>query len=170
MSQQTPDADPQADSGAARYSGLQVVALIELGKGLIAIATAITLALVGPSPIRALIAAIGERLHFDTHHSALGRFIEGITPETVHLAAAAIGTYALLRFALFWGLWRSKAWASWLGTCATVLYVPFCLFALWRYPGWPTLAVLALNLIIVRVLTRDLQRRRTAAKPAISIG
>ena len=147
-------------------SGLRLVALIELGKGLIAAATAITLTLVGPSPIRSFIAGIGERLHFDTHHSALGRFIEGITPETVHLAAAAIATYALLRFVLFWGLWRLKAWASWLGACATVLYVPFCLYALWRYPGWPTLAVLALNLIIVWVLTRDLYRRRAAAKGA----
>lgn len=163
MRQQTPDPNPRA------HSGLQVVALIELGKGLIAISTAITLALVGPSPIRALIAAIGERLHFDTHHSALGRFIEGITPETVHLAAAAIGTYSLLRFVLFWGLWRSKAWASWLGACATVLYVPFCLFAVWRYPGWPTAAVLALNLIIVWVLARDLRRRGKAARFTASI-
>ncbi len=150
------------DPSPRAHPGLHVIALIELAKGLISICSAITLALVGPSPIRAFIAAIGERLHFDTHHSALGRFIESITPETVHLAAAAIGTYALLRFVLFWGLWRLKAWASWLGACATVLYVPFCFFALWRYPGWPTVAVLALNLIIVWVLVRDLHRRRAA--------
>lgn len=161
MSQQTSyDPSPRA------HPGLHVIALIELGKGLVSASAAITLALVGPSPIRAFIAAIGERLHFDTQHSALARFIEGITPETVHLAAAAIGIYALLRFTLFWGLWRLKAWASWLGTCATALYVPFCLFAIWRYPGWPTAAVLALNLIIVWVLVRDLRRRSEAARRA----
>lgn len=160
MSQQTPyDPSPRA------HPGLHLIALIELGKGLVSASAAITLGLVGPSPIRAFIAAIGERLHFDTQHSALARFIEGITPETVHLAAAAIGVYALLRFVLFWGLWQVKAWASWLGACAAVLYVPFCLFALWRYPGWPTAAVLTLNFIIVWVLVRDL-RRRSAAKRA----
>ncbi len=153
------------DPSPRAHPGLHVIALIELAKGLVSASAAITLALVGPSPIRALISAIGERLHFDTRHSALARLIEGITPETVHLAAAAIAVYAFLRFVLFWGLWRVKAWASWLGACAAVLYVPFCLFALWRYTGWPTAAVLTLNLVIVWVLVRDL-RRRSAAKRA----
>ncbi len=163
MTQPTPyDPSPRA------HPGLHVIALIELAKGLVSASAATTLALVGPSPIRASIAAIGERLHFDTRHSALARFIEGITPETVHLAAAAIGVYCLLRFLLFWGLWRVKAWASWLGACAAVLYVPFCLFALWRYPGWPTAAVLTLNLVIVWVLVRDLLRRRAARNAAPS--
>lgn len=163
MSEQTAyDPSPRA------HPGLHVIALIELGKGLVSASAAITLALAGPSPIRALIAAIGERLRFDTQHSALARFIEGITPETVHFAVAAIGVYAFLRFLLFWGLWRVKAWASWLGACAAVLYVPFCLFALWRYPGWPTAGVLTLNLIIVWVLVRDLLKRRAARRTAAS--
>lgn len=161
MSQQTSyDPSPRA------HPGLHVIALIELSKGLVSVSAAIALALVGPLPIRALIATIGKYLHFDTQHSALARLIESITPETVHLAAAAIGVYAVLRFLLFWGLWRVKAWASWLGACAATLYVPFCLYALWRYPGWPTAAVLVLNLIIVWVLVRDLRRRSLAARQA----
>jgi uncharacterized membrane protein (DUF2068 family) len=158
--------DAPYNPSPSAHPGLHIIALIELSKGLVSASAATALALVGPSPIRALIAAIGERLHFDTQHSALARFIEGITPETVHLAAAAIGIYALLRFVLFWGLWRVKAWASWLGACAAMLYVPFCVFALWRYPGWPTAAVLVLNLIIVWVLVRDLRRRSHATRQA----
>jgi uncharacterized membrane protein (DUF2068 family) len=72
-----------------------------------------------------------------------------------------------LRFVLFWGLWRVKAWASWLGAAAAVVYVPFCSYALWRYPGWPTAAVLVLNLVIVWVLARDLYKRHKAAADRI---
>jgi uncharacterized membrane protein (DUF2068 family) len=77
----------------------------------------------------------------------------------VHLAAAAIAVYAMLRFVLFWGLWRVKAWASWFGAVAATAYLPFCSYGLWRYPGWPTLAVLILNIVIVWVLVHDLYRR-----------
>ncbi|GAA4792927.1 DUF2127 domain-containing protein [Lysobacter hankyongensis] len=154
------------DPSPRAHPGLHVIALIELGKGMLASASAIALAAVGPAPIRAVIASVGERLHFDPHHSALGRLLVHITPDTVLLAATAIGVYAALRFVLFYGLWRVRAWASWLGAFAAALYVPFCVYALWRYPGWPTLAVLMLNLAIVGVLVRDLMKRRRAARLA----
>lgn len=160
--------EPSYDASPRAHPGLHVIALIELVKGLFAGASAIALAAVGPAPIRAVIANVGERLHFDPHHSALGRLLVHITPDTVLLAAVAIGVYAALRFALFYGLWRVRAWASWLGAFAAALYVPFCLYALWRYPGWPTLAVLMLNLTIVGVLVRDLMKRRRAARIAAS--
>jgi uncharacterized membrane protein (DUF2068 family) len=160
MQQDAPGYDPRP----AAHPGLHVIALIELTKGAVAFSAAIALALVGPAPIRAFIATIGERLHFDTHHSALGRLIDRITPDAVHIAAAAICIYAVLRFVLFWGLWRVKAWASWLGAVAATVYLPFCSYGLWRYPGWPTLAVLLLNIVIVWVLVRDLLRRRAAAE------
>mgnify|MGYP003417332258 FL=1 len=150
------------------HPGLHLIALIEFAKGFVSSCATAALLLFGPAPIREFIRRIGERLHFDPQHSAMARVLDQITPDLVHLAAAAIGVYALLRFILFWGLWRVKAWASWLGATAAVLYVPFCSYALWRYPGWPTAAVLTLNLIIVWVLTRDLyKRRKTAIQQAV---
>ena len=53
-----------------------------------------------------------------------------------------------------------KAWASWLGCIAATLYLPLDLYALWRHPGWPAIAVLAINLLVVWVLARDIRRRR----------
>lgn len=157
---------PRYDPRPAAHPGLHVIALIELAKGVVAAASAIALAAVGPTPIRAVIAGIGEYLHFDPHHSALGRLLAHITPDAILLTALAIGVYAALRFALFYGLWRVRAWASWLGSLAASLYLPFCLYAVWRYPGWPTFAVLALNIAIVWVLVRDLLKRRRAARGA----
>ena len=151
------------------HPGLYIVALIELAKGIVTSTTALALAAFGPQPLREFIIRIGELLHFDPHQSAVSRLLSAITPETVHLAAAAIGMYALLRFALFWGLWRVKAWASWLGATAAVIYLPFCSYAVWRYPGWPTLAVLTLNIIIVWVLVSDVYQRYKATKRATSV-
>ena len=59
-----------------------------------------------------------------------------------------------------WGLWRAKVWASWLGAIAAALYLPLDLYALWRHPGWVAIAVLAINLLVVWVLARDLLVRR----------
>ena len=162
--------DAPYDSNPQAHPGLHLVALIELAKGVVTSITALALAVFGPQPLRESIARIGDWLHFDSHQSAMSRLLSAITPETVHLAAAAIGIYALLRFALFWGLWRVKAWASWLGATAAVIYLPFCSYALWRYQGWPTAAVLTLNIIIVWVLVRDLYKRHKAAKRAANAG
>lgn len=157
--------DATYDSSPRAHPGLHVIALIELAKGVVSSSVAAALLFIGPAPIREFIRRIGEVLNFDPQHSATARVMDQITPDLVHHAAAAIGIYALLRFVLFWGLWQVKAWASWLGAAAAMVYVPFCSYALWRYPGWPTAAVLALNIIIVWVLTRDLYKRHKTAAP-----
>lgn len=151
------------DQRPSAHPGLHVIALIELAKGIVASGTSIALALFGPTPVRELIQRIADLLHFDPDRSAMAQLIAQVTSDIVWLMTAAIGAYALLRFALFWGLWRVKAWASWLGSIAVTLYLPFCLYGLWRYPGWPTVAALTLNMVIVWVLVRDLIKRRRAA-------
>ena len=72
----------------------------------------------------------------------------------------AIAVYGLLRLLEAWGLWRARAWASWLGCVSAALYLPFELHALIRHPGWLALSVLAVNQVVVAVLGRDLLRRR----------
>ncbi len=117
------------------HPGLHLVALFKLAKGLVSGSTAIALAALGLQPIRDLIANIGALLHFDPQQSAMVRALASITPETVHMAAMAIGVYGALRFALFWALWQVKAWASWFGAIAATIYLPFCSYAVWRSPG-----------------------------------
>ena len=41
-------------------------------------------------------------------------------------------------------------------------YLPFEIYALWHHPDWLTWGVFVLNVVIVLVLARDLQRRRRA--------
>ena len=86
----------------------------------------------------------------------LGR---AINPDSVHIAAAIALVYGGMRVAESWGLWRGKAWASWLGCIGAALYLPFDLYALVAHPVWLSVAVLGINLLVVWVLGRDLYAR-----------
>jgi hypothetical protein len=52
----------------------------------------------------------------------------------VHLAAAVAALYGIVHLVEGWGLWRAKAWASWLGCITAALYLPFDIYAL-RHPS-----------------------------------
>jgi len=70
--------------------------------------------------------------------------------------------YGVLHLVEAWGLWRARAWASWLGCISASLYLPFDGYAIVHHPGWAAWAVLVVNLVVVFVLARDLFRRRPA--------
>jgi uncharacterized membrane protein (DUF2068 family) len=155
--QNSHDTDPRA------HRGLHAIALIELIKSVLALLAASGLEILGPKPIRDFVHHLIEVFQFDAHHSALASFARKINPESVHLAAAVAATYGVMHLIEAWGLWRAKAWASWLGCIAAAVYLPFEFYALVRKPGLIEVAVVAINLTIVWVLARDVWKRRTAA-------
>jgi len=142
------------------HPGLHIIALIEAVKGVLAVIAASGLALLGPAPLQRWIHILIARFQLDPEHGALALFAEKISRGAVHWAAAAVMAYGILHVIEAWGLWRARAWASWLGCLAATLYLPLDLYALWRHPGWPAIAVLAINLLVVWVLARDIRRRR----------
>ncbi len=84
-----------------------------------------------------------------------------IDPNAVHLVVSWDGAGTASDRIL--GLWRVKAWASLLGCVSAAIYLPFDIYAIIHHPGWPSWSVLAINLLVVAVLTRDLIRRRYAS-------
>ncbi len=161
-----------ADSGPARPSagpgerspsahpGLHAIAAVEAAKGALALSAASGLELLGPAPLQRWIGELIRRFHLDPDHGALAWLARSISPHSVHLAAAIALAYGLLHLLEAWGLWKAKAWASWLGAVGAALYLPFDVYALFQHPGWLAVAVLAINLIVVWVLARDLLQRR----------
>lgn len=143
-----------------KHPGLHIIALIEAVKGVLAVLAASGLALLGPAPLQHWVHVLIARFQLDPEHGALALFAQKISPGAVHWAAAAVMAYGLLHLFEAWGLWRAKVWASWLGCLAAAVYLPLDLFALSRHPGWPAFAVLAINLLVVWVLARDILRRR----------
>jgi len=142
------------------HPGLHVIAIFEAAKGLLAFAAAFGLELLGPEPLLRWLHELTLRFQLDTQQGALAWLSNAINPDSVHLAAALIFAYGLLRMVEAWGLWRAKVWASWLGCLSAAIYLPLDIYALHRHPGWMSLGVLALNLIVVAVLARDIFKRR----------
>jgi uncharacterized membrane protein (DUF2068 family) len=142
------------------HPGLHVLALFEGLKGFLALIAAASLEVLGPQPLRNVISGLIARFNLDPDHGTLPSLLNAISPGAVHLAVAVVTLYAIWRLVEAWGLWRAKAWASWLGCVGTAAYLPLDLYALYHHPGWHTWAVLAINLAVVAILARDLFKRR----------
>lgn len=154
MSQNGYNPDPH------RHPGLHVIALLEASKAMLALLAATGLEILGPQPLRDGVNALIRRFSLDPDHGTLPSLLNAISPAAVHLAAAAMIGYGLLHLVEAWGLWKAKAWASWLGCLTASIYLPFDIYAIVRHPGWASWTVLAINLIVVYVLARDLRKRR----------
>ncbi|RPE77326.1 uncharacterized membrane protein (DUF2068 family) [Vulcaniibacterium tengchongense] len=155
MSQAAHDAsNPQA------RPGLRAIALVEAGKGLLALLAVGGLELLGPTPLQRWLHALIAHFHLDPDRGAQAWLAQAINPDGVRTAAALGLGYAALRLLEAWGLWRARAWASWLGCLGAAAYLPLDALALARHPGALSAAVLALNLLVVAALARDLLRRR----------
>lgn len=149
------DPDPHA------HPGLHAIAIFEAGKGLLALLAASGLEILGPAPLKRWLHGLIDQFQLDPNHGAFTALSQALNPDAVHLAAGIGLVYALMRFVEAWGLWRVRAWASWLGCIGAAVYLPFDLYAIVEHPGALSLAVLVVNLLVVWVLARDLVKRTT---------
>ncbi len=144
----------------AAHPGLHLIALFEGAKGVLALGIAAGLALLGPNRLRDAIHALITRFLPNAEPGAITKILDTINPGAVHVAVGIIVLYALMRLLEAWGLWRTRAWASWLGCLGSAAYLPLDIYAIHRHPGWHTWALLVVNIVIVLVLWRDIRRRR----------
>lgn len=142
------------------HPGLHAIAIIEAVKGGLALLAASGLELLGPAPLQRATHALIAKFQLDPDHGAMAWLAQAINPGSVHLAALVAALYGLLHLVEGWGLWRAKAWASWLGCLTAAAYLPFDLYAFATHRHWLEGLVVVVNLLVVWVLARDLRVRR----------
>lgn len=145
------------------HPGLRAIAIVEGVKGLLGVVAASGLAILGPVPLRNAVHSLIDYFELDPSNGALAWLANAINPGSVQLTAVIATVYGMLHLIEAWGLWRDKAWASWLGCLAAAIYLPYEIYELSRHPGVTTVSILAINTAIVWILARDLRKRRIRA-------
>ena len=142
---------------------LRLVAMFELAKGLLALAAAAGLLAFVHHDIRDVVGELLLHLHLDPGRRIPGIFVllaDRLASLDLWLVDVGAALYAGVRIAEAYGLWFKREWAEWLGAVSGAIYVPFELYALAKGVTPLRLVTLAINLLVVAVLSDALWRRR----------
>ena len=144
-----------------QHAGPWLIAVVVAIKSFLALATAIAIELWGAQRMHDWIGMVIESHQLNPDHGFFAELMRLTSHGTVHAAAALLAIYAIVHGAEAWGLWRDKAWASWLGCVGAALYLPVTGLALWNEPNWITITAVVINLLVVLVLVWNIRRLRT---------
>jgi len=144
---------------------LKTIAALEAFKGLIVLLAGSGVLLLIHRDLHEIAVKLVEHAHLNPASKYPRIFIDAAanTHNTrLLLLAAGAAAYSLLRFVEAYGLWRNAVWAELLAAVSGALYVPFEVVHLMRRPDALSVAVLAINVIVVGVMLNALRSRRTS--------
>jgi uncharacterized membrane protein (DUF2068 family) len=149
-----------------RNPGLRVVAAVEATKGLLILAVGAGFFSLVHRDVQAVAEHVVRALHMNPASHTPRVFLdlaEKLTSTRLQLLALGATAYATLHLVEAYGLWRARRWAEWLTVVAGGFYIPFELYELWVRASWLKAALLAVNVVIVIYLIRELRRPKTAS-------
>ncbi len=140
--------------GHSHKGGLRMVAVFEAFKGALALASAYFLIILIRRDVDFEDAAehILFSLHISPSHRWSQEFLHAadkISGVNLAMIAAIAVTYATLRFAEGYGLWKQRAWAEWLAIISGCIYLPFEIYKVIRRPNELHWAILGINILVV---------------------
>jgi uncharacterized membrane protein (DUF2068 family) len=139
---------------------LRAIAIVEVGKGLVAVLFGSGFAF--PVQTAILLRRLAKHLHFDPANDKPGSLIDLITTgASAHAKLLAAGAlfYALVRFAEALGLWYDKRWASWVGFLGAAAYLPYEIVHMIGRPSWLTFGFIVVTGGAVAFLAYHLRLR-----------
>lgn len=90
------------DPSPHAHPGLHAIALVEIGKALLALLAAGGLELLGPTPLRHWLHELIVRFQLDAEHGAIAWLVNAVNPGSVHLAAAIAAFYGIMHILEGW--------------------------------------------------------------------
>ena len=145
------DCAPPDPHGSHR-GGLRAVALLEMLKGILAIAAAIGLFTLRHRDIGDIVENLIESLHLNPAHRVVQALIAAADRLSEAKIVAMIGVaaaYAIIRFIEAYGLWNGRAWAEWFAIVSGSAYLPWEIIEVIKHPNRFRWAVLIVNILVV---------------------
>jgi uncharacterized membrane protein (DUF2068 family) len=143
---------------------LKAIALFEGLKGLLGVAASVGLLSLMHHNLRQLALELVDHYHLDPedhYPQLLIKFVSLISLDDIYWAVGLAWFYALIRFAMAYGLWRDRVWAEWLVAIAGAVYIPIEVKHLFHNQyWWVSLVVLLCNTAVVAYMVLRLYRRR----------
>ena len=155
----------------SHQGGLRAVAVVEIAKGIGAIAFGIWLITFREKDIGEMMANLLDRMHVDPAHEFAVKLVsmaDRITPEKVEMAAAIALVYAAIRFTEGYGLWNARTWAEYFALISGAAYLPWEIWEFARHPNWFHALIILINVIVVLYIAyvRVAVRRERIQHPA----
>ena len=140
---------------------LRTIALLELFKGVVVLAAAISLYWVDASDAAG---AFLNYLHIspDRHFAhMLFRLADRLSNVKLWHLILGASVYSGLRLAESFGLWRARAWAEWVALVSGAIYLPYEFYELSKGITWPKVCAVVVNLGIVAYMATVLRQSKT---------
>ncbi|MCU1299102.1 MAG: hypothetical protein JWO91_3380 [Acidobacteriaceae bacterium] len=142
----------QRDHTAAHRKVLRAVASLELAKGLVVLAAAISILSIVHRDTGDIADWCLRVLHISPDHHFAQAFLnwaDTLTEQKL-LAVAGVATiYAALRFIEAYGLWHARPWAEWIALISGSLYLPFEIYKLMHHANLFHVGVFVINVAVV---------------------
>lgn len=141
---------PHMDQAASAV-GLRTVATFEALKGIAVLVLGVVLLFVHQHAEQ-FSENLLYHLRIDPDRRLAQLFLKGasqVNDMRLLTIVAAVVAYAAVRFTEAWGLWHRRVWAEWFAMLSGLLYLPWEILKIVQHPGWETVGVLLINLVIV---------------------
>ena len=148
---------------------VRVVAAIEAVKGCIVLAAGAGILSLIHRDLHELAAHLIAHAHLNPAAKYPSIFLDAasqVTDARILLLSLGAVAYSALRLLESYGLFHAKAWAEVLAAASGTIYVPIELYEVASEPTWLSLGALFLNLLIVAIMVKALQRRRSRQRNA----
>ena len=158
-----------------KHFGLRGVAILEAGKGVLALGLAIVLITLVHKDIQAVAERLLEFLHVSPDRrlsQAVLRAAGRISDSNLWIFVLLVFVYTTVRFVEAAGLWLEKEWAEWFALLSGSLYLPWEIYGLMRRPAPMKWVIFTINVLIVLYLAWLLmasyrsRRENGASQPA----
>jgi uncharacterized membrane protein (DUF2068 family) len=132
--------------------GLRTVAVFEAAKGFLVLAAGLGLLSLLHRDVQQTAESVVRHLHLNPARHYPRVFIEAATRVTdarLWLLASGAFAYGVIRGVEAYGLWRARAWATWLAILSGVIYLPIEIYELLHHATTLKAVVLLINVGIV---------------------